>query len=82
MKKFNFQEMLDVKGAAEYLGIKPRILNTWCCRNKGPAYHKLSYKIFYFKADLDTFVQNGRVDQPHQLGFLPKWGEIKKAYKL
>lgn len=51
---------LDLKNAALYLGLRPQTLKIWRCEGKGPRAVKLGGRLFYFKADLDQFISNGR----------------------
>ncbi len=42
--------------AAAYLGLKPKTLTMWAMQRKGPRSLRLGGRCFYFKADLDAFV--------------------------
>ncbi len=39
VQKDKMTEKYDVKGAADYLGVKPHTLNIWRSRNRGPVYY-------------------------------------------
>lgn len=52
----------DTRAAAEYLDLHPQTLNNWRFKKRGPAYHKIGDKVFYYKNDLDDFENAGRVD--------------------
>ena len=43
--------------AARYLGLRPKTLAMWALEGKGPRPLKVGGRIFYFKADLDAFIQ-------------------------
>ena len=45
--------------AARYLGMKPQTLAKWVTQGKGPRYVRVGGRVFYFKADLDSFIQEG-----------------------
>ncbi|MBC18549.1 MAG: DNA-binding protein [Desulfovibrio sp.] len=52
------------KQAAQYLGgvITPGTLEVWRCYGKGPRYAKLGRRVVYLQADLDSFVELGKVE--------------------
>ena len=48
---------MDRENAARYLGRKPKTLAMWLMNGKGPSPTKVGGRIFYFKTDLDDFIQ-------------------------
>ena len=50
---------MDRQNAALYIGMKPKTLAMWELEGKGPPSIKVGGKRFYFKADLDRFI-NGQ----------------------
>lgn len=50
---------LDARNAALYIGIAEKTLAIWRSAGNGPPYIKRG-KIFYFKADLDKWIEEGR----------------------
>ena len=50
---------MDRKEAAKYLGVKPQTLALWLAQKKGPRHVRVGGRIFYFKHDLDAFIQEG-----------------------
>jgi Helix-turn-helix domain len=51
---------MDVKNAAAYTGLAEKTLAMMRCEGKGPKYIKRG-RVFYFKEDLDSWLQVGRV---------------------
>ena len=45
--------------AARYLGLSPKTLAMWVSQSKGPKFHRVGGRVFYFKNDLDAFIQAG-----------------------
>ncbi len=45
--------------AAQYLGLSPKTLAMWVSQSKGPKFHRVGGRVFYFKHDLDAFIQAG-----------------------
>lgn len=45
--------------AARYLGLSTKTLGMWALHDKGPRYVRVGGRIFYFKHDLDAFIQQG-----------------------
>lgn len=45
------------KDAALYLGLEPKTLAIWSSEGKGPAPIRVGGRAFYFKTDLDAFIQ-------------------------
>jgi len=43
--------------AAKYLGIAPKTLAMWFLERKGPVSIKVGGRRFYFKSELDDFIQ-------------------------
>ena len=41
------------------LGLSPKTLAMWTMEGKGPRCTKVGGRVFYFKADLDSFIQEG-----------------------
>lgn len=57
------REWLDTRQAAEYLGLSPETLESWRCRDAhGMTFYKLGAKVLYDKADLDSWLDERRVD--------------------
>ena len=52
----------DTKAAALYLGVVFNTLCNWRNLRKGPVYHKIGDRVFYYENDLDDFVNDGRID--------------------
>ena len=48
---------LTREDAAIYLGMKPKTLAMWQLQGKGPRSVMVGGRRFYFKADLDAFIQ-------------------------
>lgn len=65
MKNIN-NDLLDVEGAAAYLGVKKKTLDVWRCLGKGPKYVKFG-RVFYRKADIDAWISS-RVVDPEIIG--------------
>jgi hypothetical protein len=54
---------LSEREAAAYLGpVHVRTLQDWRIRGYGPAYTKLGRRVAYAVADLDAFLEKGRVE--------------------
>jgi hypothetical protein len=51
---------MDRKNAARYLGLQPKTLAMHASRGTGPHFVKRG-RVFYFKEDLDAWIQSGRV---------------------
>ena len=51
---------MDRENAARYLGYRPKTLAMWALEKKGPRSVKVGGRVFYFREDLDAFVQSGR----------------------
>lgn len=58
---------VDTKNAAAYIGLSEKTLAMMRCNGKGPRYLKRG-RIFYFKADLDQWISEGRVSSTAQTG--------------
>ncbi len=56
---------LDAKNAASYIGLSEKTLAMMRCEGSGPKYLKRG-RIFYFREDLDTWIQSGRVSSTAQ----------------
>ncbi len=50
---------MDRRNAALYIGMKPKTLAMWELEGKGPPSIKVGGRRFYFKAELDRFI-NGQ----------------------
>ncbi len=46
--------------AARYLGYEVKTLAMWALQGKGPRSVKVGGRVFYFKDDLDAFIQGTR----------------------
>jgi len=56
---------MDAKNAALYCGLSVKTMAIKRCQGNGPTYVKLG-RIFYFKADLDSWLSEGRVNSTAQ----------------
>ena len=54
-------DLLDVKGAAEYLGVAEAFIRRLALE-KRVAYYKLGKYVRFKAADLDAFIEGGRVE--------------------
>jgi hypothetical protein len=45
--------------AARYLGLSANTLAMWVTQRKGPKFHRVGGRVFYFLHDLDAFIQKG-----------------------
>ena len=43
--------------AATYLGFDPKTLANWAITNRGPPPTRVGGRIFYYRSDLDDFIQ-------------------------
>lgn len=52
-------DRLTNKAAADYLGISENTLNVWRCEKRRPElpYIKVGSRVFYWKRDLDNFLE-------------------------
>ena len=50
---------MDRASAARYLGCKPQTLAKWAMQGRGPRCVRVVGRVFYFKHDLDAFIQAG-----------------------
>lgn len=53
-------ETLDIKGAAELLGVKPSTIRAWCLRRK-ICYFKSGRAVRFRRAWLEQFIENSTV---------------------
>lgn len=51
---------MDTRNSSAYVGLSPKTLAMMRCAGTGPPYVKLG-KVFYFKKDLDDWIELGRV---------------------
>ena len=51
--------------AAEYIGVKPRTLESWRANGKGPPFRGTGKSIRYHITDLDAFVKREASDDTH-----------------
>ncbi len=51
------EHLLDTKQAAEYVGVKPRTLEVYRSKKKGPNYLKYSHGVRYRREDLDSWME-------------------------
>lgn len=54
------ENMMTTVEAAEYVHFSRFTLEKWRVKKEGPKYSLISGKIFYFKDDLDAWVQEHR----------------------
>jgi hypothetical protein len=59
---------LDSASAATYLGMNEKTLANWRCKGIGPRFVKRG-RIFYFKVDLDAWLNEGRAQSTAQARF-------------
>ena len=52
------KDALEVKEAAEYLGLSPATLAGWRYAQTGPTYYKTRTRILYSLADLDAWYES------------------------
>ena len=52
--------VMNVKQAAEYLGLAVSTLNKWRCHGGGPVYIKLGRAVRYRQEDLESYMLNQR----------------------
>lgn len=52
---------LDSEGAAKYLGVSRRAVESWRQRGLGPSYLKIGSLVRYTIEDLDTYLDSARV---------------------
>lgn len=60
---------MDTKNAASYLGLAVKTLAMMRCAGTGPEWIKRG-KVFYFKEDVDAWLQEGRKNSTHQISDL------------
>ncbi len=58
---------MDAKNAAAYLGLAVKTLTMMRCYGTGPAFVKRG-RVFYFKSDLDRWIQEGRSQTTAEVG--------------
>ena len=58
----NFEEKLDTKAAAEYIGLASTTLETWRANGKSgqPPFYKVGRKVYYLQHDLDQWLAGNR----------------------
>lgn len=49
---------IDVENAAKYLGVSKKSLDTWRCKGISPKFIKKGKRVFYYKQDLDEFLNS------------------------
>lgn len=52
---------MDERRAAEKLGVSVHTLRAWRHRGRGPVYSKLGRRVLYLPPDLDTYLEQCRV---------------------
>lgn len=61
---------LDPKNASLYLGVSEKTLAMWRCKGLGPTYVQPSRRVYYFKEDLDAWMnKHGKVVSTAQSRF-------------
>ena len=55
--RFTPDERTTRRGAAEYLGVAEKTLAMWQSAGRGPKSVKVGGRRFYFRLDLDAFIQ-------------------------
>jgi hypothetical protein len=66
---------LDTRNAAAYLGFSRRTLGNWRGQGTGPKYIVIHGRVFYYKADLDAWLEQFhrvRSTAQAQLAIVPK----------
>ena len=56
---------MDAKNTAKYVGLSSKTLAMMRCEGSGPKYLKRG-RVFYFKADVDEWLQGGRATSTAQ----------------
>ncbi len=69
---------MDTKNASIYLGLSTKTLAMMRCAGKGPQFVKRG-KIFYFKTDLDDWIDQGRAGSTAQANLVPNQSCIKES---
>lgn len=59
---------LNVKEAAELIGMKPATLNCWRSSRQGPPYFRMGGRIKYDRLHLENWVKSRTIDPEHSLG--------------
>lgn len=59
-------ELMSEGAAGEYIGgVSSRTLQAWRKARRGPTYRKVGHRVFYARADLDTFLRDAsRATEP------------------
>jgi len=52
------EDLFNTEAAAPYIGHRPPTLHRWRVEGTGPQFIKLGRKVFYRKADLDSFLDS------------------------
>ena len=55
---------MDRENAAKYLGVAVKTLAMWQLQGKGPPSRLVGGRRFYYKADLDAFIQGDAAQAP------------------
>ena len=56
------RDRLPVRDAADYLGLSKSALDKFRGEGRGPRYLRLGNRIFYWKSDLDSYIEQGMVE--------------------
>lgn len=57
----NNDQLLDERGAADFLNVSIRTLQGWRARRAGPVFIKLSNRVRYDAGDLSEFIESARI---------------------
>jgi hypothetical protein len=54
------KEYLNIKQAADFIGVSRQTVDLWRMNAEGPAVHRVGTRVLYSVADLRTFMANRR----------------------
>ena len=55
----DFRNYLDLREAAAWLGLSPRMLDRYCVSGEGPVFHRFGSRVRYLFADLKSGPRQG-----------------------
>lgn len=58
---------LTTQEAADYVGLKPRTLQTWRSEGRGPVYYKRNNRILYKPSDIDAWIEESARTSPQEV---------------
>lgn len=65
---------MPVADAAKYVGFSKAKMDLMRCHGDGPRFVKLGGRVFYFKSDLDTWINSCRVQSVSEARVLAEGG--------